>query len=33
VRDSAFPFKASEELIATIEGDKIVIKRTGKAKT
>lgn len=27
VRDSAFPFKVGEELIAAIEGDEIIIKR------
>ena len=28
-RDSAFPFKPGEELIAKIEGDKIVIEKMG----
>ncbi len=27
VRDSAFPFKVGEELIARIEGDKVIIER------
>jgi hypothetical protein len=27
VRDSAFPFEVGEELVARIEGDKIVIKK------
>lgn len=27
VRDSAFPFKVGEELIARIEGERIVIKK------
>ena len=30
VRDSAFPFTAGETLIARIEGDKIVIEKSGK---
>jgi hypothetical protein len=29
VRDSAFPFKVGEELIARIEGDKVIIERRG----
>ena len=27
VKDSAFPFKVKEELLAKIEGDKIIIER------
>lgn len=27
VKDSAFPFKVMEELVARIEGDKIIIER------
>jgi hypothetical protein len=27
VRDSAFPFKVGEELIARIEGDKVIIEK------
>lgn len=27
VRDSAFPFKVGEELIAMIEGDRVIIER------
>lgn len=30
VRDSAFPFKAGEELLARIDGKKIVIEATDK---
>lgn len=33
VRDSAFPFEVGDELIATIEGDKIVIAMANKPKT
>jgi hypothetical protein len=29
VRDSSFPFKVNEELIAKIEGDKIIIEKSG----
>lgn len=27
IRDSAFPFKVGEELVARIEGDKVVIEK------
>jgi len=27
VRDSAFPFKSNEELVAEIDGDRIVLER------
>jgi hypothetical protein len=29
VRDSAFPFKVGEELLARIEGNKVVITKSG----
>ncbi len=32
VRDSTFPFKTGEELLAKIEGDRVVIERMEKAK-
>jgi len=32
VRDSAFPFKSNEELIAKIEEGRIIIERPRKAK-
>lgn len=30
VRDSAFPFKVGEQLIARIEGEKVVIEKARK---
>lgn len=30
VRDSSFPFKINEELIARIEGDKVIIEKEKK---
>lgn len=30
VKDSAFPFKVKEELVARIEGDKIIIEKKGE---
>jgi len=33
VKDSTFPFKRDEELVAHIDGGKVVIQRAGKRGT
>lgn len=32
VKDSAFPFESGEELVARIDGDKVILERPGKGR-